>query len=131
MDPFKALLEALGGENGPLKEVFEALDAAKKEQTKEVNEAYKFYGFNPEKPPNDRELATWAIDLFKKYNMPCPEKMNLPLVGLMIGYNHVIGLKLNDFDLIQLKVLLALVYNMGNRMGKLHIANPFDNGSNN
>lgn len=119
MDPFLA----------ELKKLFETLaaEAVKPpEITKEVEDAYKVYGFDAKKPPSDDELGKWATELIYNWNSEPNTTMNLPLAGLVISFNMTTWGKLNQFDQINLKTLLVSVYNMGYNMGAYKLRSPFD-----
>jgi len=121
VDPVEHFFTALGelflGSDGKLAET--------------LSKSYAIHGFDSKKPPSDAELAKWAAKLLEKYHAQLPDAVNLPLVGLMFIFNEVVGKKLDNFDMMHLKALSAVVYNMGNRMARLNIGNPFDDGSKN
>ena len=114
------------------------------EMTEEVKKAYKLHGFDPEKPPTDSELAKWATELIYNWHSDPTQVikwateliynwhsdptqvMNLPIVGLCIGYNMTTWGKLSQLDQMNLKTLLCSVYNMGYAMGAYKLRSPFD-----
>ncbi len=110
-----------------LKKLLEASIAAlPPEVTKEIEDAYRQYGFDPKKPPNDGELATWATDLVYKWYENPKVNVNLPLTGLVIAYNMATWMKLSHIDQTNLKTLLTSVFNMGYAMGLYNMRSPFD-----
>lgn len=96
------------------------------EVVKEIEDAYKQYGFDPKKPPNDGELALWATELIYKWYETPHVNVNLPLTGLIIAYNMTTWMKLSHLDQTNLKTLLTSVFNMGYSMGLYNMRSPFD-----
>lgn len=94
--------------------------------TEEVKEAYKIHGFDPDKPPSDNELAKWATQLIYAWHKEPSVMMNLPIVGLCVGYNMTTWGKLTQMDQMNLRTLLCAVYNMGYNMGIYKMRSPFD-----
>lgn len=112
-----------------LKKLFENFPeqiAQAPEITKEIEDAYKAYGFDPANPPSDHHLAMWTMDLIYKWHTTPNPKMNLPLTGLCLAYNMTTWGKLNQLDQMNLKTLLSAVYNMGYNMGAYKLRSPFD-----
>ena len=114
-----------------LKKLFESIpeptpDNIPPEITKEIEAAYKQYGFDPKTPPSDAELAHWATDLIYRWYDAPNNNMNLPLTGLCIAYNMTTWMKLNGLDQTNLKTLLTAVYNMGYNMALYKMRSPFD-----
>ena len=96
------------------------------EITKEIEAAYKQYGFDAEKPPTDGELAAWATELIYRWCDEPKKEVNLPLTGLVIAYNMTTYMKLDHMDQTNLKTLLTSVFNMGYAMGLYNMRSPFD-----
>lgn len=96
------------------------------EVAKEIEDAYKQYGFDPTKPPSDAELATWATELIYRWYEAPKVNVNLPLTGLVIAYNMTTWMKLGHLDQTNLKTLLTSVFNMGHAMGLYNMRSPFD-----
>jgi hypothetical protein len=96
------------------------------EVTKEIEDAYKQYGFDPKKPPSDAELAAWATQLVYQWYESPKVNVNLPLTGLIIAYNMTTWMKLDHLDQTNLKTLLTSVFNMGYAMGMYNMRSPFD-----
>lgn len=94
--------------------------------TKEIEECYKLYGFDPKKPPTDSELARWSMDIMKKWYKEPDLKINLPLTAFCLAYNITTLYKLDLNEQINLKTLLATIYNMGYNMGKYKLKSPLD-----
>jgi hypothetical protein len=112
-----------------LKKLFETLAVGvgkPPEITKEVEDAYKAHGFDAKKPPSDSELGKWATELIYNWYSEPNTTMNLPLAGLVIGFNMATWGKLNQFDQMNLKTLLSSVYNMGYAMALYKMKSPFD-----
>jgi len=97
------------------------------EMTKEIEDAYKAYGFDPQHPPSDADLAQWATELIYKWYEAPQVDVNLPLAGLIIAYNMTTWMKLNALEQTNLKTLLMTVFNMGYAMGMYNMRSPFDN----
>lgn len=94
--------------------------------SKEVEEAYKAYGFDVKNPPSDIDLAKWTTQfIYNWYEHPSP-KMNLPITGLCIAYNMTTWKKLSELDLVNLKTMVSAVYAMGYNMGKFGLRSPLD-----
>lgn len=109
-----------------LKKLLESMPEKPPEMTKEVEDAYKAYGFDVKNPPTDGELAKWATQLIYNWHGQVSDKLNLPLTGLCVAYNMVTFGKLNELDQLNLKTLLSAVYHMGYGMGVYKLRTPFD-----
>jgi|SRR5581483_323736 len=109
-----------------LKKMIDESLAKQKPITIDMGKSYEIYGFDPKKPPSDKELGGWVIDLMYKWYTEPKTEMNLPLTGLCIAYNMVTQNKLDALDLVNLKTLVCSIYNMGYNMGKYNMKNPFD-----
>jgi len=120
MDFLDKLKELFGDFYSP--EVF-----AKSEATeKEIAESYSMYGFDSKKLPTDSELAKWSMDIVENWYKEPDLKMNLPLTALCLAYNITTLYKLSVQEQINLKTMLAAVFNMGFNMGKYKLKSPFD-----
>jgi len=94
--------------------------------TKEIEESYRAYGFDANKPPSDAEIAEWATALIYKWYETPKVNINLPLAGLIIAFNMTTWMKLNHLDQTNLKTMLTTVFNMGYGMGQYNMRSPFD-----
>ncbi len=93
---------------------------------KEIADSYSMYGFDSKKPPSDVELAAWSMKMIQNWYKEPDAKMNLPLTALCLAYNVTTYYKLDVNEQINLKTLLAAVFNMGYNMGKYKLKSPFD-----
>lgn len=92
----------------------------------EICAAYKSYGFDANNPPDDVQLAKWSMTMIQKWHKDPDATMNLPLTALCMAYNVTTMYKLDVNEQINLKTLLAAVFNMGYNMGKYKLKSPFD-----
>jgi hypothetical protein len=97
----------------------------------DIENAYKKYGFDVNNPPTEDQLAGWACELLDLYGTETPEDMNLPLISLIFAFEKIIGRRFDSLELLHMKVLSSIIYNMGYKMAKLNIVNPFEKGKDN
>ncbi len=109
-----------------LKNLLDSLPSVEALAAKEIEEAYKTYGFDIDSPPTDGEIAQWATQLIFNWHKQPDPKINLPLTGLCIAYNITTLGKLNELEMINLKTILSSVYNMGYSMCQYKMRSPFD-----